>query len=71
MAGKRRTSQRTKHLSVRLFYPHDLQTQGKITLEWCPTADMIADLMTKPLSGDAFKRLVNLLMGYADFSEES
>jgi len=30
----------------------------------CPTSDMIADILTKPLQGAAFERLRDLILGY-------
>ena len=57
MKGGRKSHQRTKHLDVRLFYASDLDKAGDIALEWIPTTDMIADLMTKPLQGQTFKHL--------------
>lgn len=56
MSDERKTAQRTKHLSVRLFYSQELQQRGIIVLEWCSTDLMVADLMTKPLTGQQFHR---------------
>jgi len=66
MSAERRVSQRTKHLSVRLFYSQELQERGIIVMEWCSTDLMIADLMTKPLTGGAFERLTLKLTGNSD-----
>ena len=63
MNDERKTAQRTKHLSVRLFYSHELQERGIIVLEWCSTDLMIADLMTKPLVGRKFRKFTMLLTG--------
>ncbi len=35
----------------------------EIKNEWCPTKDMVADFMTKPLQGSHFRRLRDLIMG--------
>ncbi len=32
-------------------------------MEWCPTKDMLADYMTKPLQGANFKKFRDLIMG--------
>ncbi len=32
-------------------------------MEWCPTKDMIADFMTKPLQGSLFKKFRDVIMG--------
>ena len=63
MKNERRANQRTRHLDVRLFCPRDLELAGDISLVWCPTEDMIADLMTKPVQGALFQKLVTLLTG--------
>ena len=56
MRDECKTSQRTKHLDVRLFWAHDVLIDDTIDIIWCKTEDMIADLMTKPLLGTLFKR---------------
>jgi hypothetical protein len=35
----------------------------KVEMEWCPTKEMVADFMTKPLQGSHFRRFRNLIMG--------
>ena len=35
----------------------------EISIEWCPTKDMVANFMTKPLQGSHFKRLRDIIMG--------
>ena len=35
----------------------------EIEIGWCPTKDMVADFMTKPLQGSHFRRLRDLIMG--------
>ena len=32
----------------------------EISIEWCPTRDMVADFMTMPLQGSYFKRLIDI-----------
>ena len=36
---------------------------GEVRTEWCPTEDMVADFMTKPLQGSTFVRFRDLIMG--------
>jgi hypothetical protein len=38
-------------------------------IEWCPTKGMVADFMTKPLQGNNFRRLRNLIMGMASIKK--
>ena len=35
----------------------------EVEIEWCPTKEMVADFMTKPLQGSHFMRLRDLIMG--------
>ena len=38
-------------------------------MEWCPTKQMVADFMTKPLQGSAFRNFRNLIMGLLSMKE--
>ena len=40
---------RSTHIDMRYFYQNQLQHDGVVTFEWCPTLDMDADPMTKPM----------------------
>jgi len=40
---------RTKHIDIRFHFIRWLVDDKKICLEYCPTADMLADIMTKAL----------------------
>jgi hypothetical protein len=61
--GKASSSRRTKHINVHCFFITDRISKGEVRVEWCPTADMVADFMTKPLQGGTFKRFRDLIMG--------
>ncbi len=63
--GKASSSKRTKHINIRYFFVMDRVAKGEVCLEWCPTGDMVADFMTKPLQGANFKRFQDLIMGVA------
>ena len=53
---------RTKHIDIRYHYIREAVHSGMIVLHYCPTSEMIADLLTKPLSKALFERL-RLAMG--------
>ncbi len=54
---------RTKHIDVRYHYIRELITYKKATVEYLKTADMIADILTKPLPIVSFTKCIgNLLM---------
>jgi hypothetical protein len=47
-----------------MFFIKDRVDGGNIRIEYCPTEIMIADYFTKPLQGQAFKKLKKVIMGY-------
>jgi hypothetical protein len=46
---------RTKYIDVRYHYIRELVTGGKVTVDYCPTEDMTADILTKPLVLQTFQ----------------
>ena len=54
---------RTRHLNVRHFFARDRENMGDIVLIYKPTKEMIADIMTKPVTGQLFNNLSNKLIG--------
>ena len=61
--GRASSSKRTKHINIRYYYVADRVAKGDLRIVWCPTDNMIADFLTKPLQGKAFIEFRNLLMG--------
>ena len=53
----------SKHIDVQYHYTRQLVEYGKIKLDYCPTRDMLADTLTKPLSFQAFNRCIQKLVG--------
>ena len=49
--GKASSGKRTRHLEIKYFYITDLIQRKEVFIEYCPTDAMIADYMTKPLTG--------------------
>jgi hypothetical protein len=47
-------SQRTKHYALRKFFVRQLIADGTFEVHYCPTDDMTADIMTKPLIREKF-----------------
>ena len=47
---------RTKHIAVRYHFIRDLVKAGLVTVEYVPTAVMLADVMTKPLDRVKFEQ---------------
>jgi len=48
----------TKHLKVRYFFIRQHVISGEIEIVWCKTIHMIADIMTKPVTGQLFKDMI-------------
>jgi hypothetical protein len=54
----------TKHISPKLFYPHELQQEREINILSTKSCGNLADLFTKSLSASLFKKCVKR-NGYA------
>ena len=61
-AGQR-NKQRTRHLTIRLWWTQELVDSGVAKIEWIGTKSMIADFLTKALHGVAFKYCWNVASG--------
>jgi hypothetical protein len=58
------TSDRTRHVAIRYYWVKDRVESKEIEVVYCPTDDMIADILTKPLVGQKFITLRNLLLNW-------
>ena len=50
---------RTKHISPKFFYTHELQKSSEIDVQQIRSSDNLADLFTKSLSTSTFKKLIH------------
>lgn len=67
----RSNSARTRHISIRYFFVSDRVTGGEVALYYLPTGEMIADMLTKPLTGAAFVAAREELLNWlCDLGEE-
>ena len=48
---------RTKHIDIRHHFVREEFENGTLNVQYCPTKDMLADLLTKPLSRCTFEHL--------------
>ena len=60
--AKDNSSARTIHIDIRYFFIKDVMVDIKV--EYLHTKSMIADYLTKPLVGELFSKLRDLLLGY-------
>ena len=64
--GRASSGRRTRHINIRYFFVSDRIKQKELRVEYCPTEDMVADLLTKPLQGSLFRKLRRLLLNLPD-----
>jgi hypothetical protein len=50
-------------LEIRYFFAKSRVENGDICLVYKPTEDMLADILTKPVSGKLFSSLVERMLG--------
>ena len=55
--GKRSSGQRTRHLNIKYFFVTDQIEKGWLHVRYCPTDEMVADINTKPLQGELFRKM--------------
>lgn len=58
---------RRKHINVRHHFILEQVKEGFVELFWVPTADELADIMTKALPRESFTRLIAQVMGHAPY----
>lgn len=56
LANTNTQSHRSKHAFLRYAYVKEQVELGHIKLEYCPTDEMVADVLTKPMSGNLYRR---------------
>lgn len=61
--GRKSAGKRSRALNVRYFFLTDQVEKGNLSIEYCPTNEMIADYMSKPLQGDKFRKFRAEIMG--------
>lgn len=61
---------RTRHLRVRKFLMKQKLDAGEVTIHYCPTLDMIADLLSKAKVGKGFDQMCSLVTGVSEVVEE-
>ena len=57
---------RTKHIDIRYHMIRDNVKKQRVHIEYLPTQEMVADIMTKPLGFDLHQRATLKMMGYVD-----
>jgi len=56
-------SDKSRHINIRYFWLGDRIKAKEVLLQYIPTSEMLADILTKPLQGQRFKTLRDRLLG--------
>ena len=62
--GKQSSTKRTRAINIRYFFLIDQIEKGNITVWYCPTEDMVADFLSKPLQGKLFHKFRPQILGH-------
>jgi hypothetical protein len=72
--GKFSSGKKTKHIKAKIFFIKDRVDDREIKVMDCPSKEMWADVLTKPLQGMAFRKmqaeLMNCEVNYEDHQEK-
>ena len=60
--GRRSPTKNTRHMEIRYFFITDHVKRNKMSIEYCPTDDMLGDYFTKPTQGLKFRRFQEKIM---------
>jgi len=69
--GKFSSGKKTKHIKAKFFFIKDKVDDGEMRIHDCPTGEIWADVLTKPLQGLAFKQMRAQLMNCSVEYEEN
>ena len=60
--GHASAGKRSRHLDIRYFFINELKEKGLVFIKYCPTEDMVADYITKPLHRSKLTTFRNIIM---------
>ncbi len=66
--GRKSCGPNSRHIDIRYFFIKDRLELGDIDVQYCPTAQMLADFFTKPLQGNLFRMFRAVIMGHKHIS---
>ena len=61
--GRNSCTGNSRHIHIRYFFVKYRIEKEEIRVEYCPTHLMLADFFTKPLMGELFRKLRDIIMG--------
>ena len=62
--GQNSCTGNSRHIHIRYFFVKDRIDKGEMRVEYFPKYLMLADFFTKPLMGELFRKLRDVIMGY-------
>jgi len=65
-SGKAR-DEKGRHISIKYFWLNDVIKRGKLIVKFCNTENMIADYLSKPVTGAIFEKFRNVLLGISSW----
>jgi hypothetical protein len=60
--GEASSGRRTRHINIRYLFVTDRVAKGEVIIKYCPTKEMLADFLTKPLQGTPFRQFRDTIM---------
>jgi hypothetical protein len=60
--GRASSGKQTRHINICYFFVQDRVEAGEVSIQYCPTGNMIADFFTKPLQGSLFIKFRDQIM---------
>ncbi len=60
--GRASSGRRTRHIDIRYFFATDRIAKGELRVQYCPTDNMVADFLTKPLQGSLFRKFRAMML---------
>ena len=66
--GRNSCTGNSRHIHIRYFFVKDRVDKKEVKIQYCPTAEMLADFFTKPLQGALFHKFRDVIMGWKHIS---
>ena len=60
--GRKSARKCSRHLNIKYFFMTDQKDKGHNNIKYCPTDQLVADYVTKPLHGKKFTEFRNKIM---------
>ncbi|KAG5869756.1 hypothetical protein JTB14_018085 [Gonioctena quinquepunctata] len=61
MLDSERINDRTKHIDTKYNYAKEMKKKNEIFFEYCPTNEMVADILTKPLEVNKIRKFREMM----------